>query len=242
MTSIDLNLRRGRLVLPRRVLCWTLATAMLTGGVPAVAFAASADPAPVSATASQYPPFLIGPGDLLNITVYGEKDLPTAFLVESSGEILFPLAGTIKLAGLTQVQASQALDTALEHYIKAPMVTVLVTESAQYTVSVVGSVVKPGKFPIRGLPTLLDVLAEAGGPAEHADLSGAILIHNDQKTNIRLDQFLLDQSVQAPNTVLYPGDILMVPESHWPTVAEWGIIASILSSATAIVIAVNNRR
>ncbi|HTA17095.1 MAG TPA: polysaccharide biosynthesis/export family protein, partial [bacterium] len=147
---------------------------MILQAVPVLAFADPA-PAPVSTTApasapapapesaatrSQYPPFLIGPGDMLSITVVGEKEMPTVYLVDSAGTIEFPLVGPMVLGSLTQLEAAEVLTKALSKYLNDPQVTVLVTDSAQYTVSVMGNVVKPGKYLIRGLPTLMGALAQ----------------------------------------------------------------------------------
>ena len=241
MTSFN-HPRRGRLVLLRRVLCWTLSAAMLAGSLPAAAFAATtADPSPVSATASQYPPFLIGPGDLLNITVYGEKDLPTAFQVDSNGTIVFPMVGQMALGGLTQVDAGATLTTALAKYLKQPQVTVLVADSAQYSISVIGNVVKPGKYPIRGLPRLLSVISEAGGPLPHSDLNNAVLVRGNLRTPLALGNYLATSGNPGPEPVLYPGDVVYLPVSPWPTLGDWGIIASILTSAAVLASAVKLR-
>ena len=67
---------------PRRVLCWVLSFAMALQALPLLAFADPPTPA-----VAQYPPFLIGPGDMLSVTVYGEKDLPDKYLVDSTGAI-----------------------------------------------------------------------------------------------------------------------------------------------------------
>jgi polysaccharide export outer membrane protein len=214
--------------------------------VPALGFApvpaAPPAPAPENAMArSQYPRFLIGPGDMLSITVLGEKDLPTAYLVDSAGTIEFPLVGPVMLGSLTPLEASQALTSVLGKYLKDPQVTVLVTDSAQYTVSVMGNVVKPGKYLIRGLPTLLGALAQAGGPMANSDLKNVVLVRGDQTFKMPLDIYLEPHHIEQSQPLLYPGDILYVPTSPWPTFAEWAIIASLLSSAAVLADAVYSR-
>jgi polysaccharide export outer membrane protein len=225
------------------------APALAVPGGPALAAAPSAPmpaqpaPAPAAANAySQYPPFLIGPGDLLNVTVFGEKDLPSSFLVDTGGTIVFPLVGAISVGGMTQVEASQTLSGALAKYLKEPQVTVLVADSAQYTVSVMGNVVKPGKYLIRGLPTLLGVLAEAGGPLPHSALNSAVLVRNNRSIEMSLDVYFdPSTAARAAEPLLYPGDVIYVPVSPWPTFAEWGIIGSLLASAAVLAEAVKYR-
>jgi polysaccharide export outer membrane protein len=182
----------------------------------------------------QYPPFLIGPGDLLNVNVFGEHDLPTSFLVDSAGTIVFPPIGAVDLGGLTQVEASQVLTAALAKYIKDPMVTVLVQESSQYTVSVIGNVQKPGKYLIRGLPTLLGAVAEAGGPMPHSALNSTVLVRGNRSYELELGHFLDTGRGPQAEPVLLPGDIIYVPASSWPTLGDWGIIVSILTSVAVL--------
>jgi len=89
---------------------------------------------------------------------------------------------------------------------------------------------------------LLSALAEAGGPDDYADLSDVVLIHHGTKTDIPLDRYLYDKNFDQAEPILYPGDILMVPRSHWPTVVEWSIFASILSSLTVVGVTLYNTR
>jgi polysaccharide export outer membrane protein len=189
-----------------------------------------------------YPPFLIGPGDILNITVYGEKDLPTMFLVDSTGAIVFPLVGELHLAGFNQAEAGQQLATKLSKYQKDPQVTVLITETAQYTISVLGNVAKPGKYRIRGLPNLLSAISEAGGPLAHSALNSTVLVRGDQRLPMSLGDYLSSSTSKLkPQPLLYPGDVLFVPQSPWPTIGEWGIIVGILTSAVVLSTAFRNR-
>ena len=182
----------------------------------------------------KYPPFVIGPGDLLNITVYGERDLPTAFLVESDGSIVFPLVGEIQLGGLTQGRASERLAAAMAKFQKEPQVTVLVTESAQYTIAVLGNVARPGKFRIRGLPNLLNVIAEAGGPLPQSSLNRTVLVRDERSSILPLGDYLSESNNLPAQPILYPGDVIFIPHSQWPTIGEWGIIMGLISSGILI--------
>jgi polysaccharide export outer membrane protein len=218
--------------LPGRVLCWGLALSL---ALPAsLAFAAGGLP-------DQYPPFLLGPGDLLDITVYGEEGLPKAFLVDSSGTIVFPLVGELSLSGLTQAQASERLAQSLSKFQKSPQVTVLVTESAQYNVSILGNVARPGKYRIRGLPNLLSALAEAGGPLPNSALNKTVLVREDHASLLLLGDYLSTGTV-PPQPLLYPGDVIYVPHSFWPSIGEWGIIMGIVTSGILIANSLQTRR
>jgi polysaccharide biosynthesis/export protein len=225
----------------RRALCWVISLALIFQAFPALALAEPAPGPETSLARAKYPPFLIGPGDMLSVTVLGEKEMPTTYLVDSAGDIEFPLVGPVNLGSLTQLEASQVLTKALSKYLNDPQVTVLVTDSAQYTVSVMGNVVKPGKYLIRGLPTLLGALAQAGGPLANSDLGSVVLVRGDKAFKMPLDIYFEPHHFAQSQPLLYPGDILYVPTSPWPTFAEWAIIASLLSSAAVLADAVYSR-
>jgi polysaccharide export outer membrane protein len=222
----------------RRPLCLLLALGMALPFPGALALAAAEAPA---AAAQNYPPFLIGPGDILNITVYGEKDLPITYLVDSNGSIVFPLVGDVQLAGLTQSKAGQELASRLAGMQKDPQVTVLITETAQYTISVLGNVVNPGKYRIRGLPNLLSAISEAGGPRTHSALNSTVLVRGESHSKLPLGDFLSSSDPGRPQPLLYPGDTLFVPLSPWPTLGEWSIIVGLITSAVVISASLNKR-
>ena len=189
-----------------------------------------------------YPPFLIGPGDILNITVFGEKDLPSTYLVDSTGAIVFPLVGDLRLAGLTQGKAGEELAARYSKYQKDPQVTVLITETAQYTISVLGNVARPGKYRIRGLPNLLGAIAEAGGPLAHSSLNSTVLVRGETRSALLLGDYLsYTSSGLKPQPLLYPGDVIYVPPSPWPTIGEWGIVMGILTSALVLSTSLRSR-
>jgi len=197
-----------------------------------------------------YPPLLIGPGDLLSINVLGYEhrisqesgvlaggssanaNLPTDYLVSSDGRILFPYVGAVTLTGLSPIDAGLFLMKKLSPYMKYPQVTVLITQTNTYNVSVMGNVMKPAQYMIRGKPTLVSMVAQAGGPAPGSRLGGVILTHGNDKLKVDLGELLKDRSCHKEGPLVYPGDIIYVPKSSWPTIGEMAIVASILYSAT----------
>ena len=201
---------------------------------------------------SDYPKLVIGPGDLLYIQVYGENGLlagggsstggttdllPTDYQVDSDGVIVFPFLGRLNLEGLTPVEASEKIAIQLS---KPRKVTVLIRQSNTFWVSVLGDVAKPGKYQILGKPTLLSVLAEAGGPMPDSDMGGAILIHDMVKKKVDLNKYLVDTGSEEVDPNLYPGDTLLVKKSGWPSISDWAIIASILASGAVITVELSN--
>jgi protein involved in polysaccharide export with SLBB domain len=232
----------------RIIACLLSLTMIFTSTLPL--FAADVDDTPQSGSvSSDYPPLLIGVGDLLSITVVGyehhsgaaamalsngDVDIPTDYVVDNSGKIFFPFIDDILLAGLTQAKASVLLEKKLSQYIKFPQVIVLIKASNNYNVTVLGQVTKPGIYAIRGKPTVLSAVSEAGGPIANADLGGSILIHDGKKTKFNLGKYLLNVNDYQEPPAIYPGDVIMVPKDGWPSVEEWAIIASIISSGVFV--------
>jgi len=167
----------------------------------------------VNAAPAEYPKVIIGAGDQLNIRVYGEDALATDYQVDSTGIIKFPYVGRVKLSGLTPVEASDLLDNLMK---KPKHTTITITKSNTFWVSVLGDVTSPGKFEIRGAPTLPSVLAQAGGPKPDANLDNALLVHGRSKTKVKLRQWLRDEGTADSIIYMYPGDSLMIYRADWP--------------------------
>jgi polysaccharide export outer membrane protein len=108
---------------------------------------------------------LLGAGDVLKISVYGSPDLGLETRVSEAGNITFPLVGTVVVGGLTVAAAEKKLGQALESggFLRKAQVNIIVTALQSQQVSVLGQVNRPGRYPIEGKRSLLDILAMAGG-------------------------------------------------------------------------------
>ena len=116
-------------------------------------------PSPVAA-----PDYRVGPGDVLEVTVFGNEDLSRTSTVQTSGVIALPLLGEVEVAGLTLPEVQRKLTTLLARdFLVNPQVEVKVKEYQSQFVSVVGEVNSPGHKPLRGKTRLIDILVEAGG-------------------------------------------------------------------------------
>jgi polysaccharide biosynthesis/export protein len=132
---------------------------------PAEAPAPAADPpaaaAPATSAGGDYE---VGPGDVLDIAVYGNEDLSRIPTVQTNGSITFPLLGELQVAGLTVAEVQRKVTNLLgKDYLVNPQVEVKVKEYQSQFVSVVGEVNSPGRKPIRGRMRLVDALVESGG-------------------------------------------------------------------------------
>jgi polysaccharide export outer membrane protein len=113
----------------------------------------------------------VGPGDVLEIAVFGNDDLSRVPTVQTNGAITFPLLGEVQVAGLTVGEVRRKLTNLLaKDYLVNPQVEVKVKEYQSQFVSVVGEVNSPGRKPIRGRMRLVDALLESGGFKPSASL------------------------------------------------------------------------
>lgn len=131
-------------------------------------------PAAQTAAPAQY---AIGPYDVISITTYQEEDLSFEELrVDASGNIPFPLIGTVQASGRTAAELSEHLAARLgERYLVNPQVTVVVNASSSQKVTIDGEVKNAGVFPIEGETTLLGALALAKGTTDVASRDDVVI-------------------------------------------------------------------
>jgi len=116
------------------------------------------------ATADDY---IIGPGDVLRITVYDNNDLETVTRVSDTGVIFLPLLGQVNVNRLSISQVSNRIAALYsDGYIVNPQVSVFVQEFRSKKAVVLGQVHRPGLIELRGPTTFLELLSKAGGLAQ----------------------------------------------------------------------------
>ena len=108
---------------------------------------------------------VLGPGDVLRVAVYGNPDLGLETRVSEAGSITFPLIGQVGVGGLSPSAAEKKIGGLLESggFVRKAQVNILVTQLQSQQVSVLGQVNRPGRYPIDGKRSLMDLLALAGG-------------------------------------------------------------------------------
>ena len=113
--------------------------------------------------------YMIGPDDVVKVTVYNHPDLTATDRVSGDGMIMLPLIGTIKLAGLSVEQAAKKISLLLsDGFIMDPKVSVFVVEFRSRKVMIMGQVFRPGVFTLSGNTTFLELLTLAGGLTKEA--------------------------------------------------------------------------
>lgn len=158
--------------------------------------------------------YLIGPGDVLNISVWKEEGMQLEVLVRPDGGITYPLAGEIQAGGLTTKALSEELVKKLKRYIPRPNVTVSVLKSTSNKIYVIGKVNRAGEFIATGYMDVLQALTMAGGLTPYADSDDIKIIRRTEKgTMVKL--FDYDDVVSGErldmNIILQAGDTVVVP-------------------------------
>ena len=162
--------------------------------------------------------YLIGPEDVLDIAVWSNADVSRTVPVRPDGMISLPLLNDVHAAGLSPMQLRGMLTTALEKYMPAPMVSVIVREVHSFKVSVIGEVKTPGRYELRSRTTVLDVLAMAGGLSQYASRGRITILRRDgnavREVPYDFEKITAKAGPRAAaqeNFCVQPGDIIVVP-------------------------------
>jgi protein involved in polysaccharide export with SLBB domain len=157
----------------------------------------------------------LGPGDIFEVRVYGEKDLSGEFRVSGEGSIMFPLIGEAMVKDKSASQIATLLqDKLAAGYLKAPYVTVAIKQYNSKKVFVLGQVNKPGTFPFEGEMNIIQAITQAGGFTDTARKNSIIVtrVQDGVEKRIRLPGERISEGL-APNFSLKPADIVFVPET-----------------------------
>ena len=126
----------------------------------------------------------LGMGDMVRVSVFRNPELTTEARVSERGTILFPMIGEVNVAGLTPSQAGARIADKLRSgkYVVNPEVTVSMMQVNSRQVSVLGNVVKPGRYPLDSTTAqLTDVIALAGGVGPTGSEEVTVITHRNGK-------------------------------------------------------------
>jgi len=187
-------------------------------------------------TDSQDRDSLIGPADLLNVSVFEAPEMNSTVRVTASGEISLQLLGAVHAAGLTPRELESVLQELLRRtFIKDPHVGVFVQELQSHSVSVVGAVKMPGVLQMRGSKTLLEVLSMAQGLAD--DAGDTVLIMRgtrpgESSTSNPAESATAARALLSPPAEVFPpGYGVTVPASEARTEIEQIDLRALLTSS-----------
>lgn len=186
------------------------------------------------------PEYLLGPGDSLKITFWeGAKSTEYIAEVRSDGKISYAFMDDVVVSGRTVGELHEALVEGLKSYIRSPRLEVVVKEYKSKPVLLFGQINKippgpsgPGKYPLKGKTTILDLIVSAGGPVMgrggaitgtnqtqvvvgdeggNADLRNVELLRKGKRFTLNLYDVMYKGAADQ-NVILDNGDIVTVPE------------------------------
>lgn len=169
------------------------------------------------------PDYVVGPGDMLNVSLWGGLSQTLPRTVDREGRVMLPEAGEVQVAGLTLGRAESVITSALQRQFRNAQVAVTVARLRTVRVYVVGDVQRPGAYDISSLSSPLSALYAAGGPTATGSLRVLKHLRSDKLIGeIDLYDFLL-HGIRTDDDKLEGGDTLLVPPAG-PQVAVYGAV------------------
>ena len=160
--------------------------------------------------------YIIGPEDVLDITVWKNADLSKTVQVRPDGRISLPLIGDVAAVGRTSDQLTHEISNRLKAYMENPTVSIVVKEVNSYTIYVLGEVAKPGRYPLKSKTTLLQAITLASGFTPVASRNRIVVFRfgkdGEPLTKIKAsyDDIVMRDGTNQ-NIELKPGDTIVVP-------------------------------
>jgi polysaccharide export outer membrane protein len=187
---------------------WTVMAVFLICFLPLLVFADE------KTTASAVIDYIIGPGDVLDISVWKEPALTKLVTVLPDGKISFPLVGTLAASGKTLDQLTKELEKKLSRFVPDLSLSVMVHQVNSHIVYVIGRVNNPGRFVLNANIDVLQALAMAGGLNPFAE-QGNIKIFRETEGGKKIFKFDYDDVAGGKkleeNIKLKRGDVIVVP-------------------------------
>lgn len=175
-------------------------------------------PPPPEMSGEEKTPYVIGPADVLQITVWKNPELSLQQVpVRPDGRISVPLANDVQAAGMTTEELKKVLEEKLAEYVASPEVTVVVTQINSRKVYVLGEVLRPGAVPLTQDMRVLDALSVAGGFNQFANKNTVKVIRrNEDGVGVHEYRFHYDDFVEGTsdhlNMLLRNNDTIVVSD------------------------------
>lgn len=158
--------------------------------------------------------YVIGPEDVLSIVVFGEDQLSTKATVRADGKISLLLLDEVQASGLTPGQLKKTIVQGLKKFLADPQVFVIPTEIHSQYVYIVGSVAKPGTYPLNAPLRVTELLVRAGGLSDFAKADQIVIVREkgtlktrfpfNYKTFLQGKNFKQDIQLQSRDMVIVP--------------------------------------
>lgn len=156
--------------------------------------------------------YIVGVADSLVVSVWKEPDFSGPVVVRPDGIITVPVVGDVHVVGLTTTQVQDILTEKLKTVVTEPQVTVIVRDIKSRKVYLVGKVGRPGAVALGGHETVLQILAEAGGPAQYSKPQKMYVLRTvgDHQKRIAFNYKKVLVGSE-PDLQLEVGDVIVVP-------------------------------
>ena len=169
--------------------------------------------------------YIIGPGDELQVKIWGQIEADLRVTVDRSGQIYIPQVGQISVAGIHYGDLEQHLKNEISKIFRNFNLTANVGRLRSIQVLVLGNARYPGTYTISSLSTLVNAILASGGPAPQGSLRH-IEVRRDGTTITDFDFYdLLIKGDKSKDVRLQPGDVLYIPHVG-PLVAISGSVNS----------------
>lgn len=164
-------------------------------------------------TAGAQPAYVLGPGDMVQVTIYGQAETGVTTRIKADGTIVMPFIGAVKADGESNISLARVVAERMVAggYLKDPIVNIEVTEYASKTVNVAGRVGRPSVVPLDKPYTALEVLLKTGWVRD--DGANYVYLNRPGQPEQRLEVESLARAEAANNPLLKPGDTLYVPDA-----------------------------
>ncbi len=181
----------------------------------------------------------VGVGDVLAVMVYGRPDLSTGVTstglmttaaiatrgsrVDGSGNIHLPLAGTVRVAGLSVKAIADSVELSLSRYVKEPSVVVEVMEYRSRPIYLMGQFRTPGVYYMDRPMTFLQGITLGNGFDPSANLRGVRMLRDKKIAPVDVYSLILDGRIEQ-NVWLRPGDTIFLPDNRNQNVFVFGAV------------------
>ena len=172
--------------------------------------------------------YVVGPEDVLSVTVFNEAQLSGRYRVENDGHFSYPFLGRVKAGGATLAEVAAVIKDRLgDGYLRNPQVTVEVEQFRSQSVFVMGEVRTPGKYMLSGAVSLIEALAQAGSttaqaggevlilhPKDGVRAGGATMPERGDADVQRVNLREIETGRLSKNVTIRDGDTIFVPKAE----------------------------
>lgn len=157
--------------------------------------------------------YVIGPSDVLSISVWKEPTLSGTILVRPDGMISMPLLDDVQASGLTPLQLADQIAKKLKKFVLDPNVTVVISQIHSKVIYLLGEVAKKGPVDMTPDMTLLQAIASAGGLTDYANTRKLYVLRDEAGKQVKIPVHYKKalKGNSTDNLVLKPGDTIVVP-------------------------------